>query len=155
MLPFAPPDLVRPVYEALKEKITGLIAKEENVRSFLAYFERQWMSKPVEIWNVYDVLSHRTNNNLEGTHRLFLTLFGISSNLWQFVEGLQNLDEVKMMEEERHKRGHPPTKRWKNYRDKEASLASMRALYEATGKTVEDTVNYISRVSKLFRYDIE
>ena len=106
-------------------------------------------------WNVYDVLSHRTNNNLEGTNRLFLYLFGINLNLWQFVEVLQNLDEVKMVEEESHKRGHPPTKRKKQYRDREASLASMRALYELTGRTVDDTVNYISRVSSLFRYDMK
>ena len=145
--------MVRPVYEALKEVIAELIEANQNVRSFLQYFERQWMSN-VTIWNVYDVLSHRTNNNLEGTHRLFLTLFGISSNLWQFVEVLQNIDEVKMVEEERHKRGHPPTKRWKKYRDKEASLASMRALYELTGKTVDDTLHFISRVSRLFRYDM-
>lgn len=112
-------------------------------------------SQPLTTWNVYDVLSHRTNNNLEGTNRLFLYLFGINLNLWQFVEVLQNLDEVKMIEEESHKRGHPPTKRWKEYRNREASLASMRALYELTGRTVDDTVNYISRVSSLFRYDMK
>ena len=149
--------MVRPVYEALKAEIAGLIRRNQNVRSFLRYFESQWMSKPSQpltVWNVYDVLSHRTNNNLEGTHRFFLTLFGISSNLWQFIEVLQNFDEVRMVEEERHKRGVPPTKRWKEYRETEASLASMRALYELTGKTVDDTVNYISRVSSLFRYDM-
>jgi hypothetical protein len=146
--------MVRPVYEALKAKIAALIRRNRKVRAFLRYFERQWMSK-VTIWNVYDVLSHRTNNNLEGTHRLFLTLFGISPNLWRFVEVLQSIDEVKMMEEERHKLGHPPTKRKRQYREKEESLAAMRALYEVTGKTVGDTLNYISRVSSLFRYGMK
>jgi hypothetical protein len=144
---------MRRVYKALKAEIADLIAKNKKVRAFLRYFERQWM--PLTACNVYDVLSHRTNNNLEGTHRLFLILFGINSNLWQFVEVLQNLDEVKMVEEESHKRGHPPTKRWKKYRDREASMVSMRAFYEITGRTVDDTVNYISRVSRLFRYDMK
>ena len=157
-LPFAPPRMVRRVYEVLKTKIRSLIRRSENVRAFLRYFENEWLNKqsqPLTVWNVYRLRSHRTNNNLEGTHFMFLALFGVRPNMWQFVEVLQGHEEVKMVEEERHKRGHAPSKRWKMYRDKEERLANLRRVYRLTNRNVIDTFNYVSSVSKLFRYNVK
>ena len=155
-LPFAPTRKVRRVYARLKAEISDLIRRSARVRAFLAYFEQYWLSRQrsLTIWNLYGVLSHRTNNNLEGTHYLFLALFGLRPNMWQFAEVLQGHEEVTMVEEERHKLGHAPAKRRKEYRDKEARLKSLRDVYKLTNKSVTDTFNYVCSVSKLFRYNI-
>jgi hypothetical protein len=154
-LPFAPPTLVRHVYKALKKKIRSLLLRDPKVALFVRYFEKQWVYKrslPRSAWNVYEVRSHRTNNNIEGTHLKFLSVIGVRANMWLFLELLQQYEEIKMLEEARHRKGFPPTRRRKKYRDKEARLASLRDLFEMSLKTVRDASNYISAVSKLFRY---
>jgi hypothetical protein len=153
-LPFAPPHKVKRVYRQLRLVIKDLIRTNTKVRAFVVYFETYWLfrpSLPVNVWNVYNVLSHRTNNNIEGTHRRFLTIFGVKANLWHFIELLQQYEHAKMLEEGRHRQGRPPTKRKKYYRDQEARLATLKALYQLSSKSVEDTVNFVGSVSHLFR----
>ncbi len=156
-LPFAPPDKVMRVYLVLKRTVMGLIRTNPNVKAFVVYFETYWLSRPSQpfsMWNVYNVHSHRTNNNIEGTHRRFLSIFGVNANLWRFIEILQKYEHAKMLEEERHRQGQPPTHRKRFYRDQEERLATLKALYELSPKSVKDTVNFVSSVSHIFRYQV-
>ena len=145
------------VYRVLRRRIQSLINRNRKVFAFVEYFEKYWLfrpSQPVSMWNVYNVASHRTNNNLEGTHRRFLEIFGINLNLWHFAEFLQQYVHAKMLEERRHRQGQPPAKRLKKYRDQEERLATLKALYELSSKSVEDTVSFVGSVSHLFRHRI-
>ena len=156
-LPFAPPHMIKRVYRELRRVVKNLIRMNPKVRAFVVYFERHWLfrpSRPVSVWNVYNVHSHRTNNNMEGTHRRFLDIFGVNTNLWRFVELLQQYVEAKMLEEGRHRQGRPPVRRRRYYREQEARLATLKALYELSTKSVEDTVNFVSSVSHIFRYRV-
>jgi hypothetical protein len=78
-----------------------LVANVPRVNSLFAYFRRQWLGFTVALpqgnidhialWNFHDDLNERrTNNDVEGWHRVFNSQLRQSRNLWQYIRTLQN-----------------------------------------------------------------
>lgn len=71
------------------KQATPIVEKFPELKNFFAYFDKQWMTN-LQIWNISDNPSHRTNNDVEGWHSAFNKRLKNSNGqklvFWKFVE---------------------------------------------------------------------
>ena len=76
--------------------------------------------------------SKRTNNDLEGTHLLYLRFFGIHLNLWTYAGKVKDLQRKKKIEENGQRLGgNLPTRQPSRVIRKEDKLQNLKDLFMA------------------------
>lgn len=79
---------VRAAYDEIKARYKSTIERHASLSAFFQYYEREWLSD-IEKWNVFDALSYRTNNHMEGWHRgINEAVKNRTRNIWLFVQTL-------------------------------------------------------------------
>jgi hypothetical protein len=158
-LAFMPPDAVTDVLNylllhKLPESVTNSV-HAQALQDFLDYYTSQWVQNgdvPIDVWNVYYRVDHRTNNDLEGLHREFLRYFGVHSDLWSFVRSLKCFQDKKEIVYERHANsGVPPVHQRRGTRRQQSELTQLRGHFESTRKELKDCYDYLVRVSHKMR----
>ena len=54
-----------------------------------AYFRHTWLERNITIWNMFDILEHRTNNFMEAYHSALKKDLDIHPSLWEFLTDIQ------------------------------------------------------------------
>lgn len=68
------------------------------MEEFFAYFQQSWVLggvAPSATWSIYTIDGRRTTNDLEGYNSYLNTTFGVTKNLWKFLEKLR-AEEVRI-----------------------------------------------------------
>ena len=62
--------------------------QQPRIQEFTAYYETTWLvgSYPLPLWNVFESGSTRTNNHVEGWHRLKKVVGKVHPNVLEIVE---------------------------------------------------------------------
>lgn len=97
-LAFLPPDLIAPTFQQVREWYYTKPEPRVNMEEFFAYIEQWWVLEgvaPRAVWSIHTIDGRRTTNDLEGYNSYLNTSFGVTKNLWKFLEKLR-AEEVKV-----------------------------------------------------------
>lgn len=134
-LPFLKLTDIVNVYTQLRTSYEAIVlpVPVPDLTTFFTYFEDTWLNgSPLlrpDKWCVFDLTSHRTNNNVEGYHAELGRRMGNRKSLWSFLEELQREENRIHFDIQLEEHGIHGTTRRAAYRQLEARRAELRLDY--------------------------
>ena len=120
----------------------------DKVVEFLAYFEETWLEGNFapRIWNVFstDASSPRTNNHLEGWHKLKRIARKAHPNVFELVEIFKQEQSDTEVSIARLDTGSQPPKRAKKSVDKDKKIGELKSRFSQNEINLEEYVRGIS-----------
>lgn len=118
----------------------------ESKNQFLAYYSTMWLDRYRDFANVFDVLEHRTNNDLEGWHTRMSKLLNRRENLWQFIRVIKDEQAAKEVEVNQIEHGAVIRRQSAKSINRETRITNLRNSYVGNNETYMQYVNHLSQL---------
>lgn len=156
-------DVLRSFEELIQSEY--FIENYDDLQEVIDYFEDTWIGRlqnnltrrhplfPIKIWNCHSASKQglpKTNNSVEGWHRGFSTLLGVSHpTLWKFIDDLKREQKLNELKIEQYIAGQHPPKSRKIYRDTAQKIEDLVYDYEN-----RDLIDFLRGIAHNFNLQI-